>query len=596
MLIYFFGLERRFMVDDGSEVEKKAILQEVYRLRNLFIDEDHTRWMLSEFISIGHILLGEKESAEPTLNCRGRELPLFIKMSIGSLVSRGETLPADWLLSWFYSSPDTKVSDIAYSYPHEYRTSFKLKFDQQFPDGLPLYKPTRALTVDYVSGSGEFRMKLEPLIDEKKVPDIANLRKPLQFAEEIAKHVDEDLHHFFTAGMRSSVGGDNLRVQMTLPSELWPVVSTKVLRDFETWVRTTLAKSRFVIVQDLFYKIQGKQFKKVNKRHFSFATTALERIGYSLAPDLRIPVQPLKPEERVFLYELGKPLLLKQHLSQTYENVLFEIVLGCVVGCADGQISKNIKEYLSSKVDLQDLSQLEKKCLTANLEWFCSKPAKVILGRNSWENRIDPKTYDSIRLTLMRIVNLSESNQSKKISLVEKIYQIMQLAPALVYSDLHNVSSGEGLVPVKNATSPPIGEEILQQFSDSGVVLDSQRIANIQSDTMKVSNILGRIFDEDSGHSVEINTAQSVLYGLDEKHTALVQVIITKSHWTENALKQCCSRIGLLMSGAIETINEWAIEAYDEALLEEYEGYEVAAGLVNELEKKFKGALQSDQT
>ena len=42
-----------------------------------------------------------------------------------------------------------------------------------------------------------------------------------------------------------------------------------------------------------------------------------------------------------------------------------------------------------------------------------------------------------------------------------------------------------------------------------------------------------------------------------------------------------------MTSGAIETINEWAFEIYDEGLVDEYDGFEVDSDIARKITEKF---------
>jgi hypothetical protein len=44
-----------------------------------------------------------------------------------------------------------------------------------------------------------------------------------------------------------------------------------------------------------------------------------------------------------------------------------------------------------------------------------------------------------------------------------------------------------------------------------------------------------------------------------------------------------------MSSGALEAVNEWAFEAYDEALLDEYDGYDVSPEIADALKQKLEG-------
>ena len=56
-----------------------------------------------------------------------------------------------------------------------------------------------------------------------------------------------------------------------------------------------------------------------------------------------------------------------------------------------------------------------------------------------------------------------------------------------------------------------------------------------------------------------------------------------------------CERHGLLPDGALETINEWAFNTYDEALLEEYDGIEVSPEVAGAIKAEFDRELKHVQ-
>ena len=95
--------------------------------------------------------------------------------------------------------------------------------------------------------------------------------------------------------------------------------------------------------------------------------------------------------------------------------------------------------------------------------------------------------------------------------------------------------------------------------------------------------MLGDIFTETPDAPVN-NVAQAgPLTGLDDRHTNLVRKLIDKVTWTEEEMQSLCNELGLMISGAIETINEWAFEIYDEALVDEYNGFEVTTDIAEQI-------------
>jgi hypothetical protein len=142
---------------------------------------------------------------------------------------------------------------------------------------------------------------------------------------------------------------------------------------------------------------------------------------------------------------------------------------------------------------------------------------------------------------------------------------------------------------VRAAQSGAPGETIPAELQATPQRLDAARIASIRQDTDRVSAVLADIFVVDQQENEDLEAvAASPLAGLDEKHTALIQEIITRPHWTEDEFSELAARHGLMAAGALETINEWAFGAHDEALLEEYEGYDVSPDIADALADAFE--------
>ncbi len=102
-----------------------------------------------------------------------------------------------------------------------------------------------------------------------------------------------------------------------------------------------------------------------------------------------------------------------------------------------------------------------------------------------------------------------------------------------------------------------------------------------------MSSVLGQIFDvEEEERGASGPASQSQLAGLDLKHGAIVLELITREHWSDTEFETICASHGLMASGALEVVNEWAFETYDEALLDEYDGYDVSPEIAEAVKEK----------
>ncbi|WP_291734612.1 tellurite resistance TerB C-terminal domain-containing protein [Leisingera sp. F5] len=463
-----------------------------------------------------------------------------------------------------------------------------MRFEDRFPDGLKVNKPRKMLKITYQAASSEFQGQLEPLVDGNKVPDISGLRKPVEIAQEIADEVMDDLDKLSRYLGRNADGRGSLEAQALLPQELWDLFPSDELEQLRSWVAKIVHNDGLVPVLDVIEQLEGERPEKLSKRTLTGVADALARLGYGIAPDPRFALRSPKPGEPVVLFDLGDAVAQLEDVSDGYRAALIEIALGSFVAHADGQISESERKSLRAKIaGVAGLSEQEHRRLAANLDWMLAVPPDLALLKRKLKDT-GPEAQASIRSALVAAAHADGIIQPEEVAGIEKIYKSLGLDPSLVYSDIHAGNVSDGPVRVRAAEPGAAGEVIPDEKPAGAPKLDAARIAAIQSDTARVSSVLGDIFDEASEEPEEIGSASAVLAGLDTKQTNLVRALIAQEHWTEEAFEDLCRQSGLLASGAIEDINEWAFGTYDEALLDEYDGYEVAPDLAQELKRKFE--------
>jgi len=588
MFLYFYGLERRFVLDQPPDAEKREILEEVQRLARLYPDSGSVQRYLGEFIQIAQIAVNDSAVHEPVFDHHGWDLPFSLKLGLGARVGRGELLSADWVLSWLLCHPERRMRTPATRCSEEFRALFRLRFGGRFPDGLKVAKPRKTLSGSYQAASSEFRAELSPLVDGKPVLDISGLRKPIEIAQEIADEAMDDLDKFSRYLGRNSDGRGSLEAQALLPSELWPLFPSEELDRLKDWARSIVESGGVVPVVDVVVRLEGARPDKLTKRQLTGAADALARIGYGLAPDPRFALRAPKIGEPAVIFDLGDAVEQLEDVSDAYRAALTELALGTFVAHADNHIADAERRVLSERIETADgVSAQERKRLFANLDWLLAVPPDLSLLRKKVKDT-GPDAQVALRTALAAMAHADGMVQSEEVSGIEKIYKALGLDPGLVYSDIHAGSVPDAPIRVRTAKPGTAGEAIPAETSASGPTLDAARIAAIRSDTERVSSVLGEIFagDEEAEASHE-TVALSVLKGLDQPHAALVREVVGQEHWTDVAFTELCARHGLMAAGALEAVNEWAFDTYDEALLDEYDGFDVAPEIAVALKGEF---------
>lgn len=575
MFLYFYGLERRFFVDAPSVEEKRDLLAEVRRLSQVFEGNRSAQRYLGEFIQLAVVSTTETDDIAPVFDNHGWDLPFSVKLAIGTQLLRGEALGADWVLSWFLCHPEKSLRTSAKRCADEFRILFKLRFDERFPQGLKVNRPRKMLETRYQAASREFEGTVNPMFDGKPIPDISGLRKPIEIAQEIADEVMEDLEKFSRYLGRSPDGRGSVEAHALLPAELREMFPSEELEKIKTWAGAILGAGGLVPVGDVLEQLEGTRPEKPSKRQLTGVADALARLGFGLAPDPRFALRSPKVDEPVVIFELGGPVEQLEDVSNAYKAALMELALASFVAHADGTISESERAALQGQAEnVKSLSNLEQRRLYANLKWFLAVPPDITLLRRKLKDG-GAEQQSAIRSALVGAALADGIVQPEEVAEIEKIYRALGLDPNLVYSDLHAGEVPDSPMRVRAAQPGAAGEAIPPEPASQGQKLDTARIASIRQDTDRVSAVLADIFTGDEEADPETE-APSPLAGLDEKHTALIRDVVTRPHWSEEEFAELASRHGLMAAGALETLNEWSFGVYDEALLEEYEGYDLS--------------------
>jgi len=590
MFLYFYGLERRFFVDKPSTEEKEKLLNEAKRLRTLFEDNFSARNYLDKFIDVAETTLTVKEDRKPSYDHSGYETPLSVLIEIGTRVSKGEALQADWALCWFMSHPDRHLRTPAKRCRDEFLTLFRQIFKELYPQGLNVKKPKRLLSVKYRAASSEFDLEITPTSEKQKIPDVSGLRKPISDMQVIADRAMAELDKYSRYLGRKPNGRGTIEAQALLPTQLWTIFPSEELNELKLWLKDLISSTGKVPVTDLIRKLEGDDFGKIGKRNLVGAADALSKLGVGMAPDPRYALRAPTANDPVILFNLPNDQLALEEVTDEYRHLLLKLALGAFIAQADGAVAVEEKDFLRSFIGRgKNTTASEALRLKANLEWFLTVPPNIPLLRKNLKSATEIQRRE-FREVMISMAHADGVIRPEEVSSIEKVYKVLGIESSEIYSDIHSGSISDVPPVVRPEISSAGGERIIDvEYSNdlntiSNTPLDASRIAEIQADTKRVSNVLGDIFGEEESDEVEIQDDNpSPLSALDLKHRALVEELIQRENWSSEDFSLLVKRYDLMVSGSLETINEWAYEKFDDALIEDYNGYEINGDVISQL-------------
>lgn len=584
VFLYFYGLERRYFQDRPSEAERHEIVAEVERLLQIYGSNGSVRRYLGAFLEAARLVVSTSASLKPVFERTGYEIPLTVRLGIGSLISKGEPIPAEWMLSWLCTHPERWLRTPGKRADPEFRALFEIRFNERFPDGLRVAKPRRTLRMSYTAASGNFTSTMSSPSGD--IPDISGLSKPLDAAWAIADAAMNDLEKFSRYLGRNPEGRGTIEAHALLPDPIKPLFPCPELEALKVWVGERITTGGLVPVADLLERLEGARPDSVGKRQLTSAADALAALAIGMAPDPRFALRAPKFGEPVVLFRLPEGEAHLETVNPGYQATLLAITLGTFIAHADGSVSDVERRHLEQRIERAgDLTASERTRLRANLDWMMAVPPDLGLFRRRLKD-----TEQDIRTELGRVALAVAGSDGhidpSEIKAIQKLYGALGLEADGIYSELHALAASSGPIlvhqPATTGTEyaiPPNPALAAATPASTGVELDHGRIAAIMSDTARVSGVLHAIFSdpeepEDNGEVAGDAAAAAPaedgrFEGLDPKHRALVQELLQAETWTQVQFGALAGQFGLMPSGALEAINEWAYERFDDPLLDD---------------------------
>ena len=585
VFLYFYGLERRFFIDSQDLQERRQIIAEVDRLLQIYGEHRSVRRYFEVFLDAARASMGSDVELEPRYCTAGYELPLGLRVAIGRKVGQGQSIDADWLLSWYFAHPEYTLRTAASRAFLEFHALFLELFNERYPTGLNIPIPKRTLRLQYHAASSDFEVDLEA--DIGTVPDISRITRPLNAARTLVEEATNALDKYSRFLGRNPGGRGTVEAHALLPVKLWPLFPSAEMENLRIWAEHVIDAGGLSPVETAIRRLEGAIPETIGKRQLIDAADALAQLSVGMAPDPRFALRSPKVGEQVVLFRLPEGVTRLEAVSGKYKSILTTIAIGSFVAHADDAVEVPELDVLEGAIEKDpDLSLSERARLRANLKWMTSVSPDLSLLRKHLRDAPSDTSYEMGQIALA-VAAADGVVSGKEVSALERLYKTIGLDTDGIYAALHKLASGSDLVTVIPATEEDRGFAIPSRPTPDGVLrLDAEKVASVMANTARVSSILGQIFQEEEsedGDGDDIPVIGHEFVGLDAKHSAFIGELITRPHWDEQEYNHLASQLRLLPRGAVETVNEWSFNRFGDLLIEEGDGFSINSEVTSEI-------------
>lgn len=580
VFLYFYGLERRLMLE-ATASDRDEIRAEISRLLGIYGENHSFRRYAVTLLSAEAIRFGGLvDGPIPEFGPSGFEVPLELRIALGLRVRDGRPIEPELLLAFVLSHPETRLRTPARRAASELRELFTPEVVKAFPKGVKVGGASRIrkLVAPYRAASGTFEIDLLP--PNHGLPDISGLSEPLGAARRILDDCTDRLDAYSRELGRS----DGLRPTLSAVAKLpLPLRMTRVgmLPENPFGILTSLAETgEPITVTEFGSRLGFTSSGAINKGRLREWSTIAGALGFGLTCDPSFSLRSVKPDEPTTVFTLEAENDGLPAPSDAFRRAQVSIALAMMVALADGRLDPSEQQALLAMVArAEGVTADERRRLIAEIRVQAANPH----GLADLKARLKEAPVEARERLGDEIVAIAAADgivDAREVALLEKLFRQMDLDGTTLYSRLHGgatagapaSSGGEGAM----VSSDTKNEASTMAPSGAASAIDPTRLAAIRRETAGTTSVLSEIFAEDEDVADEAPVAESPAVndgddgcdGLDGRHRSLVGELIARPEWPRVDFERLVRDIGLMPGAAIETLNDWALDRFDDCLLE----------------------------
>ena len=582
--LYFYGMEHRFFSEPSTLDERQTIIAEIERLLEAY---DHlnefsrARREMSRFLYTAYAVTQPPEKIKPRFEMIGKVMALDVCIAIGNRLKNHQPVHADWCLSWYITDPlSPPLRTAAQRAFPEFRALFTQILEEMFPDGL-MSSPTDHYPFSpyYEASSKAFFVNLEDHFEDPI--DIYYASGSPEVIWDIVYEATEALNKYGRFLGKYPAGRERIEAYILLPQRIRPLFPNRAVEELQSWAGTVIESGDLPLIEHVVEKIEEIMPEKITRHHIIRAANTLAFLSIGMVPDPRFELRGPKMGEPVILFKLPEPVTELNEACSEYREALLCLMIGVCIAHADGRIAKEESAALEAYLRSASITDPERNRLLANLQWGLAVQPNFAEFRKYRKHVSDDALPDMGKFALC-IAAADGAIHPAEIKALEKLYKAIGLPSDNIYSELHALSmpSCPKTILFADGTQND-GRTTPSSSSHEPVVLDKKHISSLMAETAQVSSLLGNIFEEDVHEDVSADSTGTtdVFAGLDAQHSAFLRELLTRQHRVKAEYNALAERFQLMPEGAMETLNEWSFDRFDDILIDEDAHYEINPGI-----------------
>ena len=598
--IYFYGLERRALVDN-EDIE--TVLTQANRLMYSYSASRSFFGYSSRFIAFVLARIGLE-------NLPRESFDIIFEQSLKEFDDETLAVALAWLhkantplppsLAFEVARNDIRASRsvVVARVADHFRTLFYKKYADRFGDGLPLKAAARERLIEYKPASPTVLQGLRDYaLPGIRMPNVLGL--PSQF-KPLVDMWEECIEELKPLSREVGKGRDVLTRQayQALPDALRAEVDHPDRDKWERFVSASTSESNIVItsVGDLAALCEFEQRPKLTGRQSEELATTAGDVGFVLVPDTRVIGRPYKWDEMVALFRPeGRP---EVPMDKKYRAAVLMLEMGMAVAAADGAVDQDEVDQIISFLKGQFLlAPNDARRIDAYKEILVKQPPALSNLAKRLQTALTADHLETVCQFLVGIAAANGSVDKRERTTLRRFYTALGI-PTSKLDDI--IAKLLGPVPeaveVQRGVTVP-GERIPGRAAQPVFTLNAAALQTILQETEQVAQMLGDALSASAEEEAEVivveaqraNTSEpesapaaatsaaapQVYVGLDPRYHIVITELLSREAWAPEDFEALARKHNIMPAGMLETINAWSDENHGDFLIEEGERYTV---------------------
>lgn len=628
VFLYFYGLERRLLIDldtsPAADQERSVLIGEVARLRDLYGHSNSVRSYLGNLLAFATPIdsTPRYQSSPPRSSGWSYQLPFDLAVGLGQLIAARLPMPADWAQAWWQQHPESRQRTPVARCPQEFAEVFAALYTKQYGDGLVVKPGKRTLKSSYRPASPT--LGYDEYTRTTDIVDVSGFTAPVAKLAAIAETATDLLSQYSRFIGKNPTKAGSPQALALLPAELERRGDSETVALLD-WASSMLAghNERVVRAVDLTGRWPSVKFLRADAEALA---ALLARRDIGIEPDVRYGGAVPKPDSKVVLFRRLPDATAEP--TQSFLGARALVQLSASVAAADGQLRElemnALVAHVSTGLHLTDDEQAR---LRAHLLWVTEHPPTPAALRKRVADFSDQDKEAAAGL-LIAVAAADGTITPGEVDAIARLFVILGFQATDAYAHVHALATGtapsptlprtgpDALVDVTTAGDAPTSYTLPPRPADldspmplpeartkppAEFTLDTERLDRTLRDSEHVAVLLAVIFDDSSdavdhgtgavstaepgnGDDAEDNvTGSPRLLGLDAVHSQLVRRLSEQQHWRREQVTQLCSQLGLLVDGALDTINEAALDQVGDTVCDGHDPIEMNGTTLQEI-------------